>query len=154
MSFTYTDGVFPHAPMQRFHVPSFFYGLLSGVIVLVIVAAGMRFLPASSTASSAGTGTQNIARMAQRFGMTEAELQKELDSGKTFQQIAQEHNVQLGGRGFRGSGASSAATGSGAVTGSGTAVRPSSFTATGAVQRTGTGAGISHSSAISSVTVH
>ncbi len=37
-----------------------------------------------------------MSRMAERFGMTEADLQKEIATGKTMQQIAQEHGVQFG----------------------------------------------------------
>jgi hypothetical protein len=58
--------------------------------------------------------------MAQRLGITQDQLQQELNSGKTFQQIAQEHGVQMGagGRGTN-SGSGSIRTSSGALPGTG-----------------------------------
>jgi hypothetical protein len=103
--------------MQRFHPLSFVLGIVSGLVILVLVAGTMRmFTPASSaTARSGGFGnggTQNLSRLSQRLGISESDLQKELASGKTLQEIAQEHGVQLGnGRGFN----RSSVSGSGAV---------------------------------------
>lgn len=81
---------------------SFGLGIASGLLVLVIVSFSMRLLPGSSAVAAGGAFQRqgaNTARMAQRMGITEAELQKELASGKTFQQIAEEHGVTLPARG-------------------------------------------------------
>lgn len=113
--------------MKRFHPLSFGLGLASGLIVVVIVAAGFRALHPASTFARNGTfqgGAGNISRMAQRMGMTQDELQKELDSGKTMQQIAQEHGVQFGGSSRRNGGSFGGANGTGSTavrTGSGQA---------------------------------
>lgn len=40
---------------------------------------------------------RNTSQMAERMGMTEAELQQELDAGKTMQQIATERGVAVRG---------------------------------------------------------
>ncbi len=116
-----------HIPMKTPHPLSFVLGLVSGFVVLFVVIGGLRIvgIGTSGTAGASAqgrTGAFSISRMAQRLGMTEADLQKELDSGKTFQQISQEHGV-TGGGGRRGTG--SGATASGATvpgrTGSGAA---------------------------------
>ncbi|NOS67250.1 MAG: hypothetical protein HOO67_02700 [Candidatus Peribacteraceae bacterium] len=84
--------------MQRLHPFSFGLGLASGLVVLLLIIGGMRVMGGSSRRGTfTGSGGMNITRMAERFGMTEAELQAELDGGKTMQQIAQEHGVQFGG---------------------------------------------------------
>lgn len=96
--------------MKNFHPLSFGLGLGSGLLILLLVFGGMRVFAGNNRARFGGpnggnwqqfqgdNGGPNLARMAERFGMTEEELQKELDSGKTMQQIAQEHGVQFGGR--------------------------------------------------------
>jgi len=114
--------------MKNFHLLSFALGIVSGFLVLFLVIGGYRLvrparsgIPASGPGAwqqQGGTGAPNIARMAQRFGMTEAELQKELDSGKTLQDIAKEKGVSLPvGRGSFGGNASTASgsTASGAA---------------------------------------
>jgi hypothetical protein len=103
--------------MKNLHIYSFVTGIASGALLLVIFSTGVHILhPHTATAATTGRtfqgGAANTARMAQRLGITEAELQKELDSGKTMQQIAAEHGVTFGG-GRRG-GSGSTLTGSGA----------------------------------------
>ncbi len=93
--------------MKNFHPLSFGLGLGTGLIVLALFVGGLR-MTAGNNRARAGFGgnfqqfqdnPQNVARMAQRFGMTEADLQKELDDGKSLRDIAQEHGVQFGARG-------------------------------------------------------
>lgn len=101
--------------MKRFDPLSFCAGIGTGVLVLLVVFGASRALHAGSTQqrpawqqnAAAGRfqgGAGNTARMAERFGMTEDELQAELDAGKTVQEIAAEHGVDMpvGGRGPRG----------------------------------------------------
>jgi hypothetical protein len=87
--------------MKTFHPLSFGLGLVSGCLILFL-AVSMFHIGAAPRVQGrfAGNGGPNLERMAQRFGMTQDELQKEIDSGKTMQQIAAEHGVQFGG-GFR-----------------------------------------------------
>jgi len=91
--------------MNTPHLPSLGLGILSGLIVLVVISAGLHLAAAPSTSAAAAGRAPNLTRMAQRFGMTEADLQKEMADGKTLQQIAQEHGVTFGGRGGQGGGA-------------------------------------------------
>lgn len=126
--------------MKRIHPLSFGLGIVSGMIILFVVVSGMRTLGFGQSGATAQNGqyqqgqrgAPSLSRMAQRLSISEADLQKELDSGKTMQQIAAEHGVQFGsgGRGLRGGSgavASSVLTASGALTASGTApVIPSS----------------------------
>jgi hypothetical protein len=98
---------------MRFHPLSFGTGLASGLLIMVIVGGGMRLMRPASTAANGNApafqqrqggagGAQNTARMAQRLGITEEELTKELAAGKTMQQIASEHGVTMpAGGGFR-----------------------------------------------------
>lgn len=111
--------------MQNFSLKSFLLGLGSGAVIIVIVFAGMRMMRPgvrmNGQFQAGGNRQMNTARMAERFGMTEDELNAELKAGKTMQDIAKEHGVDFafGGRG--------PATGSGRVmTGSGNAVSSSS----------------------------
>jgi hypothetical protein len=87
--------------MKSFHPLSFIYGLASGLVVLLLFVGVMRLVnPSRGYARGGGFNVSNpqmITRMAQRFGMSETDLQAELKSGKTLQQIAQEHGVQFGG---------------------------------------------------------
>jgi len=122
--------------MKPFHPLSFTLGLASGLVVLVIVVGSWQ-LASPSTGAPRMNGTfqqtggiggpggagPNTARMAERLGMTEAELQEALDSGKTMQQIAEERGVEMPtrtgtggmmGRGLRGASSSAAASQSGA----------------------------------------
>ncbi len=99
--------------MRGIHPKSFGLGVASGVVVLLLIAGGMHLLQPRRGAfggpMGGGTfqqgGGPNLARMAERFGMTEDELRKEMESGKTMQQIATEHGVDMSagfGRGPRG----------------------------------------------------
>lgn len=109
--------------MRRFHPLSFSLGLLSGLLVLVLFAGGMRLLqPAPSgfpgnrgARQQQGTGGSNLSRMAERLGMTEQELQSALTSGKSLQDIAKERGVDLPAGGFRGANRSAGQTASGAT---------------------------------------
>ncbi|MDB4978089.1 MAG: hypothetical protein JWM56_275 [Candidatus Peribacteria bacterium] len=97
--------------MKQLHFPSFSLGILSGIIMVGIGVIGLHGVHPSANTSAAGAGGsngfgggngRNLTRAAQRFNMTEAELQKELDSGKTMQQITQEHGVTFGGNSGQG----------------------------------------------------
>lgn len=112
---------------KPFNLSSFVTGLVTGVLLLSIGIGGFRMLHPPSPTFTRGSGNfpaggQNTSRMAARLGITEDELNKELQSGKTMQQIAQEHGVTFGGgggfgrnRSGTGAAASSLST-SGAVT--------------------------------------
>ncbi len=104
---------FPRTSSMNFHLRSFVFGVASGLLILLIVVGGYRVLKPSSQTMQSSTGTSEVqsgqgglstSRMAQRFGITEAELQQELASGKTMQQIASEHGVTYTGRRQTGSG--------------------------------------------------
>ncbi len=91
--------------MKNFHPVSFVLGLASGVLVIILFVGAVRMVsPARQFTGGNGgigqgaNGGANLTRMAQRFGMTEEQLRTELDSGKTFQQIAAEHGVTFTGR--------------------------------------------------------
>lgn len=107
---------------------SFGLGVVSGMVVLGIAVGGLHLFSPRAQAGLRGGfqqgqgGGMNAAFMAQRMGISEADLQKELDSGKTMQQIATEHGVTFG------RGGNKPGTGSGAQrpTGSGAAMIPSS----------------------------
>lgn len=106
--------------MKTFHPLSFVFGLISGMLVLLVYFGGTRLVqtPQSGVPSSGGfgrqgTGAPNLTHMAERFGMTEDELRKELAGGKTLQQIAEERGVQFGRR--RNGSGSLVTTGSGAA---------------------------------------
>ncbi len=104
--------------MKKLHPMSFGLGFASGLVVLVVVVAAMHMMSPRGPrgfAGGFGGGTQNVGRMAQRFGMTQDELQKELDSGKTIQQVATEHGVQFGGRGQNPSAAGNVNSGTGSA---------------------------------------
>lgn len=99
--------------MKNFHIPSLLLGVATGIIVLILFVSVSRVMGGtSSSGTSASQSGRSLDRMAQRFGMTTADLQKELSAGKTIQQIAQEHNVSFGGRPQSGSGANATGTGS------------------------------------------
>lgn len=105
--------------MKTFHPLSFLFGLVCGLVVLVIFTGGWRLVhPSTGTPRASGGFQQNgggfsVSRMAQRLGMSETDLQKELDSGKTFQQIAQERGVALPTREQRQSGSGAILSASG-----------------------------------------
>lgn len=111
--------------MRNFHLTSFILGIVSGILILFLFVGGKHLLwPSTQTGTPTGRGTfqqgggagANISRMAQRLGMTEDELKKELASGKTIQDIAKEKGVTLGaGRGQTGSGAAFPGTSSGSI---------------------------------------
>lgn len=103
---------------------SFGLGIASGLVIMLILVGGSRMLHPAPQNARGGFGAggppnaQMLTRMATRLGMSEADLQKELDAGKTMQQIAQEHGVPMGGgfggRRGNGSGATASAPSSGA----------------------------------------
>lgn len=86
---------------------SYLSGVLTGTILVGCIGLATHlFRPSGTGTTPPGTFQQqngnragNTARMAERLGITEVELQKELDSGKTMQQITQEHGVTFGRRG-------------------------------------------------------
>lgn len=99
--------------MKHFHLLSFVLGMASGFLVLFLVIGGYRLVRPARSGSPMGArgawqqqggfGAPNTARMAERLGMTEAELQAELQGGKTLQDIAKEKGIVLpAGRGPRG----------------------------------------------------
>ena len=115
--------------MKNIHLSSFILGLASGALLLVVAVSGMRSFGFGQTNSAAQSGqfqqgqrgVQSLSRMAQRLGISEADLQKELDGGKTMQQVAEEHGVQFGsGRGIRGGSGAVTSSASGSLTASGT----------------------------------
>ncbi len=109
--------------MKNFHLLSFGAGVALGIVMLVLIGVGMRLIPTTpqpqvrmQQGQDGPVRGANMSRMAERMGMTEAELQKEIDSGKTMQQIATERGVAApGGFGARGpmSGSGRMMTGSG-----------------------------------------
>ncbi len=93
------------------------------MLVLGVVVGGLHLMPSRTAAR--GTfqpgqgGTMNTARMAERMGISEADLQKEIDSGKTMQEIATEHGVTFRGGTRPGSGSGAQRTiGTGSTTSS------------------------------------
>lgn len=110
--------------MKQFHALSFAFGLVSGALLLLLFIGGARVLhPARAVVGSGQFGARGAgsARMAQRLGISQDELQKELSSGKTMQQIMSEHGIDPstfgngGGFGRGGSGAVARSSMSGAV---------------------------------------
>lgn len=100
--------------MKQFHPLSFVLGIVSGALLLLIGVGTMHALHPAPANRFVGGGAPNTARMAQRLGISEDELQKELQSGKTMQQIAQEHGVTFGaggGGGFRNGGSQGSGSG-------------------------------------------
>lgn len=101
--------------MKLPHWKSYLTGVASGIIVLLVGTSIHGLItPKSPTINqlqdrqqfrdrgaqgrpTGGTMDENrIKDMAERFGMTEAELQAELDAGKTLPEIATEHDVEFG----------------------------------------------------------
>jgi len=122
--------------MKNFHPTSFILGLVSGILILFLFVGGKHLLwPSTQTGTvtgreafqQGGGAGANTSRMAQRLGMTEDELKKELASGKTFQEIAKEKGVTLGvGRGQTGSGTAFPGTSSGSISSQKATSAPSS----------------------------
>lgn len=97
--------------MKSFQPFSFTLGVASGLVVLFLYAgitnmfgcSGTDCAPAVTNAPSSQNfrqrqeqgGMRNRAGMAERFDMTEEELQQELDNGKTMQDIAREHGMDM-----------------------------------------------------------
>jgi hypothetical protein len=111
----YSDSFFLYQYMTKIHPLSFALGLASGAILLVLTVSGFTLIqpvavPARSFGSQGGQ-QMNIARTAERLGMTEEAVQKELDSGKTMREIMEEHGEANSGARQKGSG--SVMTGSG-----------------------------------------
>ncbi|MBU2213562.1 hypothetical protein KKC44_02035 [Patescibacteria group bacterium] len=112
----------PNPSMKRLHIPSYLIGLACGVAVLLLYFG---FQKAFSPSSSEGFPQQGnwqqrtqgddtrfpvvddaarTQRMAETLGMTVEELEKELESGKTMMEIAEERGVEMpfgGGRRMR-----------------------------------------------------
>jgi len=136
--------------MFRFHLRSYIVGVITGVVLLLLFS-GVQSLRRSPDQRSSGAPMQEggmmlrsgeernvpapegmdpagrMERMAERLGMSMEELQQELDTGKTFSEIAEERGVDLSGGmgpgregGFRGP---DMLSGSGAV-GSGRSMGP------------------------------
>lgn len=114
--------------MKTFHPLSFFLGLVSGFLVLFGAVGGWRLAqptPQDGFAGNRATGLQrqgggmgqNLPAMAEQLGMTEEDLKKELQGGKTLRDIAQEKGIALpfGNRPFSGSGAPLFSSGSSAT---------------------------------------
>ncbi|MBU0767384.1 hypothetical protein KKF55_06465 [Patescibacteria group bacterium] len=99
--------------MKHLHLPSYLIGLGCGVTVLLLFFGAKAALSTSSTEDfpqnenwqqrtqedgmrpRVGDETQRTQRMAESFGMTVEDLQKELDSGKTMMEIAEEREVEM-----------------------------------------------------------
>jgi len=118
-----TKYVFPTL-MKQLHPLSFILGIVSGILILLLVAGGLRLVypnssaPARSGTQWTGQGApqgQRLQRVADTLGMNVADLQKELDSGKTLQDIATEHGKELpaGGPGRMGGNSSVTTSASG-----------------------------------------
>ena len=93
--------------LNKFHPSSFVLGIVSGLVVLFLLASAMRFIrpagPGSRTPSRTHTTgqrrpsgpSQNLSSVAEQLGMTEADLRKELQSGKNLRDIAKERGIEL-----------------------------------------------------------
>jgi hypothetical protein len=89
--------------MKTFHPFSFVIGIVSGIIVLFLVAGGLRvirpLMPRSTpthTRSRRPTGpVQDLSRIASQMNMTEAELRSALESGKNLRDLAEERGVEF-----------------------------------------------------------
>ncbi|MFH0851385.1 MAG: hypothetical protein V1876_01415 [Candidatus Peregrinibacteria bacterium] len=93
--------------MKTFHPLSFVLGLASGFLALFLMVGGLRILrPASQTAApgnragfqqrqGGAMGGQNLSAMAEQLGMTQEDLQKELQAGRNLRDIATEKGVTL-----------------------------------------------------------
>jgi len=96
--------------VKTFHPLSFILGIVSGILILFVAVGGLRFArPATQPGIAGNRGGmqqrqggmgQNLSRIAEQLGMTEADLRKELTSGKNLRDIATEKGVtlQFGGR--------------------------------------------------------
>jgi hypothetical protein len=118
--------------MKNFHPLSFVLGLVSGALILLVVFSGSRMLGIGGRNNSFGNGQwqgrnggPSLSRMAERLGISESDLQKELANGKTMQQIATEHGVEFGRGMRRGSGATLPPTGTGATSSVASSIAPS-----------------------------
>lgn len=95
--------------MKNMHLPSYGAGFVTGLLVLGVFWTGHAVFGSKPVApvmqqrqfgGPNGGGADRMAGMAERMGISVEELQKELDTGKTMQQIAEEHGVTFGGGGF------------------------------------------------------
>ena len=117
--------------MKRLHLRSYFIGLSSGLLLLIIFWGAKAVFHPSQGQEMRVRGdwqgdraqfqqngmwpgevdpAERLQRMAERFGLSIEELEAELDAGKSIQDIAAERGVELRGR----------RVGSGAVEASGT----------------------------------
>jgi len=107
--------------MKRLHLLSYLIGLACGITVLLLFFGIKAALSPSATEgfpqsgnwqqrtqgngvrSPVGDETERTERMAENLGMTVEELEKELESGKTMMEIAEERGVEMpfGGRRMR-----------------------------------------------------
>ncbi|HVW66697.1 MAG TPA: hypothetical protein VHA78_03105 [Candidatus Peribacteraceae bacterium] len=99
---------------------SFGLGVASGLVVLALFSGVNHLIhPVSAQGAYARgggfgqNGTPNLARLSQRLGISQDQLQKELQSGKTIQQIMQENGTTFGGGQRTGSGTNVGVSGSG-----------------------------------------
>lgn len=93
--------------MKTIHPLSFILGLASGLLILLLAVGGLRILrptPAGPPSMRGnrmagqqrpGGAGQNLSRIAEQLGMTEADLRKELQNGRNLRDIAKEKNVEL-----------------------------------------------------------
>lgn len=119
--------------MKRFDFTSFVAGVVGGILLLLLFMAGTRTATLFRSPDTVAPGTRqlrqgnrqgfNLSNMAERLGMTEAELQTELQSGKTFRDIAAEKGIDLGSFQRGGSGSLRTGSGAGVRTGSGFQMR-------------------------------
>jgi len=104
--------------MKTFHSPSFVYGLVSGIIILFLVAGVMRLAgpqgrsagPRDRVGQRMGMG-QDLKGIAEQFNMTEEELRTALKSGKNLRDLAAERGVAFPPKRKAGSGSTVSATG-------------------------------------------
>ncbi len=93
--------------MSFFQPRSYLLGVLAGAVILMLILGGfvlkqkLTSLPTTAATTSAGRlrgqGGQgfNMSTMAQQLKMTQAELEAELKTGKSFRDIATEHGVDF-----------------------------------------------------------
>lgn len=106
--------------MKTIHPLSFIAGAVTGCLLLLIVNSAIHWMhPVRTNQFMQPDGnrafqTQDPAAIAERLGMSEEDLQKELSSGKTMPEIMREHGMTQNRRNRSASG--STTTGSGTAT--------------------------------------
>lgn len=90
--------------MKNFQWKSYVLGLVTGILLLLLIAGGMRLTAGSSTGTARTSsfqrqrglqGGMNLSAIATKLGMTQADLESALKSGKTLRQLAEEHGVDI-----------------------------------------------------------